>query len=427
MKKIICVPKGFDFAARQPDDLQIVLYDHTYERDKGEIGATVRSVIQHRKLEPVPRAWDLMSIALSVVAADIGVRREDSPDGWTRQLDLRVAVSDPDFWTTQRDLLNQQLRFLTTDIWNVSFLEGGFQFVPGKSIAKPEQDSVVLLSGGLDSLVGTIDLVKAHGRNPYVVSQVSQGDKQKQSFFASKIGGGLNHLQLNHNAKCPGSNERSQRSRSIIFLAYGVLMATALKRYNEGKPVILYVCENGFISINPPLTVSRLGSLSTRTTHPFFIRLFQQLLNNAGLRVTVENPYQFMTKGEMLEDCADQQFLRKYAHMSTSCGRYARNGYTHCGRCLPCLIRRAAFHAWGIKDKTKYVYANLSRNDKDHACYDDVRSAAMAVATVKAEGFSKWAGPTLSTALLGDVTSYKEVVRRGLDELAAFLKAVGVL
>ncbi len=40
---------------------------------------------------------------------------------------------------------------------------------------------MVLLSGGLDSLAGTIDLVKAHGSKPYAVSQVSQGDKQKQS------------------------------------------------------------------------------------------------------------------------------------------------------------------------------------------------------------------------------------------------------
>ena len=30
-------------------------------------------------------------------------------------------------------------------------------------------------------------------------------------------------------------------------------MATALARYHEGKDVTLYVCENGFISINPPL------------------------------------------------------------------------------------------------------------------------------------------------------------------------------
>jgi hypothetical protein len=72
-------------------------------------------------------------------------------------------------------------------------------------------------------------------------------------------------------ATAPGShsvNERSQRARSIIFFAYGVLAATALKRYHDGQPVTLYVCENGFIAINPSLTTARLGSLSTRTTHP---------------------------------------------------------------------------------------------------------------------------------------------------------------
>ena len=39
----------------------------------------------------------------------------------------------------------------------------------------------------------------------------------------------------------------------------------------------------------------------------------------------------------MLKNCAAQAFLRKFAHVSTSCGRYARNGYKHCGRCLLAL------------------------------------------------------------------------------------------
>ena len=73
--------------------------------------------------------------------------------------------------------------------------------------------------------------------------------------------------------------------------------------------------------------------------------MFQELLDAAALKVTVKNPYQFKTKGEMLRDCRDQAFLSKHAADTTSCGRYARNGWKHCGRCLPCLIRRAAFHA----------------------------------------------------------------------------------
>ena len=96
----------------------------------------------------------------------------------------------------------------------------------------------------------------------------------------------------------------------------------------------------------------------------------------------------------MLQGCSDQALLQQHASLSTSCGRYLRHGYKHCGRCLPCLIRRAAFHASDIRDDTQYVYADLAQDDDAHARYDDVRSAAMAAATVETEGVSSWAGPS---------------------------------
>jgi len=424
--RLVCAPLTHGFGRRASGDLQIVLYGHADRQTRGAAGSGITDVVRRLKLQPVPRAWDLLSIALSVIAADIGVRRNESPDGWTRQIDLCVAVGDPAFWISQSPLLDQQLRFLTNDLWRCTFSDGGLLPVPSQSPTMPEADCVALLSGGLDSLVGVIDLVTRQKRCPYVVSQVSQGDKETQAHFAANIGGGLRHLQLNHNANCPGGNERSQRTRSLIFLAYGVLAATALKRYPDGQPVTLYVCENGFMSINPPLTTGRLGSLSTRTTHPVFLGLFQKLLDAAGLRVRLKNPYQLRTKGEMLAGCADQDFLRRNARQATSCGRFARNGYKHCGRCVPCLVRRAAFHAWGETDRTVYVYRNLARDNDDHARFDDVRSAAMAVAQVRAEGLDGWLGTSLSAVLLGDVASYRQTVKRGLQELGNFLDAAGV-
>lgn len=422
--KIICVPEGHNFAPVAPTDLEIILYGPATNPNQASIGASVWHTIQNHKLQSPARAWDILSIALAVVAADRCVCRGRSPNGWTRQFDLHIAVSDPDFWTAQQKLLVEQLQFLTTDIWNVTFLEGGVLPRSEMQPARLDQDCVVLLSGGLDSLVGAIDLVGVEGRKPYAVSQVSQGDKQKQSSFASMIGGGLTHLQLNHNVRFRNQKkDYSQRARSIIFLAYGVLAATALACYHAGEDVKLYICENGFISINPPLTDMRIGSLSTRTTHPFFIGLFQKLLYAAGLRVTLENPYQFQTKGKMLKDCVDQTFLQKHAHTSTSCGRYVRR-HKHCGRCLPCLVRRAAFHASSIPDKTDYVFADLSQDD--NARFDDVRSVAMAVAVAKNDGISRWAGPALSSVRLGDVAPYKDVVSHGLAELGAFLKEAGV-
>ena len=422
---ILCGPSNSKFGRLRKDDLRCILYGSAENSSQGSAGGTLLKHIQSTKLSPVPRAWDLLSLALSVICADTAVRRGDSPDGWTRQIALKVAVSDPDFWTTQRLLIEDQLKFLTTDVWEVEFTGYGLYPKPPKVPQLPDSDCVTLLSGGLDSFVGAIDLI-ADGKNPFAVSQVAAGDKQSQADFAAKIGGGLDHLQLNHNVKCPGENDRSQRARSFIFLAYGVLAASALKRYKDGERVDLYMCENGLISINPPLTPARLGSLSTRTTHPVFLGLFQKLLNVAELRITVRNPYQFKTKGEMLCECKDQAFLRKHAAETTSCGRYARNGWQHCGRCLPCLIRRAAFHAWGKADKTQYVYADLSKNDSQHARYDDVRCAAMAAALVDAEGLDALATTNLNALAMGDLTPYKAILTRGIKEVGQFLAVAGV-
>lgn len=424
--KVVCGPLKHGFGRRGADDLEIILYSQADRETRGAAGSGILEAIRRQKLQPAPRAWDLLSIALAVIAADTGVRRSESSDGWTRAIDLGVAVTDSSFWTSQGALIDQLLRFLTNDVWQCTFRDDGVLPTPPRSPTLPEEDCVALLSGGLDSLVGVLDLVSRGKRRPYVVSQVSQGDKEIQAYFAAKIGGGLRHLQLNHNANCPGENERSQRARSLIFLAYGVLAATTVKQYHEGRPVTLYVSENGFISINPPLTTGRLGSLSTRTTHPVFLGLFQQLLDAAGLRVRVENPYQFSTKGEMLARCADQDFLRKNARQATSCGRFARNGYKHCGRCVPCLVRRASFQAWGEPDRTVYVYRDLSRDNGNHARFDDVRSTAMAVAEVRADGLDGWLGTSLSTTLLGDVAPYRHMVERGLQELGSFLDAAGV-
>lgn len=425
--KVLCAPLDWDFDAGPAADLEVVLFSQADRPERGTAGSNILEPVAKPDLNPHPRSWDLLSFALSVIAADLSVRRDESPDGWTREISLEVAVSDPGFWSGQCSLLEQQLRFLTTDLWTVTFTDGGIKPAPPDKPALPEEDCVSLLSGGLDSLIGALDLVAEGQEQPYLVSQVARGDKQKQRRFAAQIGGGLNHLQLNHNANSPGENEHSQRSRSIIFLAYGVLLATALGRYHEGDEVPLYVPENGFIAINPPLTSGRLGSLSTRTAHPIFLRLFQRLLDHAGLHVRVETPYRFRTKGEMLSRCAEQPFLEQHAHTTTSCARYARSPYQHCGRCVPCLIRRGAFHAWGQPDKTTYVYDDISRDDKDHARFDDVRSAAMAVAQVRADGLDRWLTSSLNSTQMGDTAPYRDVARRGIEELGAFLDAEGVL
>jgi len=423
--KIVCAPAPFGFASPS-NDVEMILFGQG-NKAQGGVGDAVAKLLARKKLKPSERAWDLLAIALSVVSADLAGHRSKSPDGWTRQFELTVAVLDPDFWRTQAKELEGLLQFLTTDIWTLTFVAGGAPLPAGNKATYPTETSVVLLSGGLDSFIGALDLV-ANGEKPLAVSQSVRGDDVKQRDLSSHIGGGLSHLQLNHNAKPPKpENPPSQRGRSLIFLAYGVLAGTTLQRYRDDGTVTLYLCENGFITINPPFTAARLGSLSTRTSHPVVLALLQQILDAAGLRVRIESPYRFKTKGEMLTECADQSLLTTNAHITTSCGRFKRFGYKHCGRCVPCLIRRAAFRAWQTTDKTEYIYRNLSRNDKDHAGFDDVRSAAMAVAQVKEEGLQRWLGASLSHRYLKtDTENIRAVVQRGLAELGMFLDVFDV-
>jgi hypothetical protein len=128
----------------------------------------------------------------------------------------------------------------------------------------------------------------------------------------------------------------------------------------------------------------------------------------------------------MLKECANQPLLKTLAARSTSCGRFQKYNYHHCGRCVPCQVRRASFLAWGEQDPTLYKFEDLGRNDRWHAGFDDVRSVGMALATVKDAGFDDWLGSALSWPQIDNREALKNMLRRGLDELGALHDRYGV-
>ena len=423
--KIACLPD--DLADVPGTDIRFDLYSHSGQAGRGRVGDLVSGRLRRLMLAPSERAWDFTTIALSIVAADETASRQRSPDGWTRDIELTIAVAAPDFWLTQRDRLRDAFQFLSGDIWHLDFVGRGAAPSPPRQARPRDEDMVCLLSGGMDSLIGAIDVVN-EGKAPLLVSQMAKGDTDDQKEFARSIAPGRLHLLLNHHARPPIASERSQRARSIAFLGFGVLAASCLGRHRDGEVVELRIPENGFISQNVPLTPLRMGTLSTRTTHPHFLNLVQSVLDDAGLRVRLHNPYEHATKGEMLKRCADQPLLRQLVDSSTSCGRFSRTGFRHCGRCVPCQVRRASYLEWGHPDGTNkgYVYAPLGQNDRRHARFDDVRSVAMAIEAMRRDGVDALIGGVMNSRLLGDVAPYRDVVARGIAELAALHTSLGV-
>ena len=368
---------------------------------------------------PSVPVWDFVLFCFAVYAADVSVLRKESADGWTRQIELDITLNDPAPWEANRQLVEKMLRVLTGDFWTLQFSAGG-PVPPNGQRRLCDRDCVALLSGGLDSLIGGIDAV-AQGRKPIFVSQLAFEDSARQIKYANDLGGGEWHQQWSHRVVFKGKKETSTRARSMAFYGLAVL-ATSLLPMEKTE---ILVAENGFISINPPLLPGRMASFSTRTTYPLFMSMLQELLVGLIIKASLLMPYRFKTKGEMLEECADQSMLKRHACDTTSCGRFRTYNRTHCGRCVPCMVRKAAIQYWGKVDTTHYKFPSLSSAGKTKA--DDPMAVACAVLSAEQQGIDSFLGATLSFASQADRPQYRRVIEQGLIELAVVLRRDGII
>ncbi|MDR6564223.1 MULTISPECIES: Qat anti-phage system QueC-like protein QatC [unclassified Arcicella] len=299
-----------------------------------------------------------------------------SNDGWTRDIEIELPVNNLSVWRGKEEKLKQILDFLTGDNWQVSFREiedvSLFQTRTNRrKIALYESNtikSVSLFSGGLDSLIGVIDELEKLRSNERILlvshfdskSPGPNGDQIKLlrhliNQYPNKIYWVQSKLALSR--KDTDGNrvtiENNYRSRSLFFIGLGCYLS----------PIDdLIIPENGTISINYPLTPSRVSSLSTRTTHPYVLKNIQELLSDVALSTRIHNPYTFKTKGEMFVECANQRFLQNIYQDSVSCGKRGRrqfhfdnsNEKHNCGRCMPCIYRRAALNKAGLDNESHY-------------------------------------------------------------------------
>ena len=395
-------------------------------------------------LRPPERAIDLVLLAALLTAADTRVSRAiNAQDGWTREIDLYAPVSTPQAWNNEKERIEELLKFLTGDRWRV-FFRALTQRTADLAIQQEGQTiddltDVCLLSGGLDSLIGAINLL-AEGKRPLFVSHYWDAETAKaqtsvlqalrrrfsgRTFESLRVRLGFDARHLDTQ-----ETEATQRGRSFLFYALAALAASAFNR-----PMAVNVPENGLIALNIPLDPLRLGALSTRTTHPHVIARMNGLANAVGLSVSFSNPYRHMTKGEMVSDCAEGAFLRRIVANSMSCSSPAKARYQglaprHCGYCVPCLIRRAALEAGlGADDPTLYTVESLYAKSlpTDRVQGEHVRSfQLMAKRIQKAPGLAKILvhkpGPLVDAP--NEISDYAAVFRRGVIEVGALLQGV---
>jgi hypothetical protein len=405
------------------------------------IGAALAD-LKKLRVHPTEMGLDLVVLAAHIHAADTRIsRRTESQDTWTREIRLVVPVSDPGRWNAADPTLRRILNFLTGDRWTIGFRDRPTKFercVPEASaeLIGPPFDGVNLFSGGLDSLIGAIDALESGG-HPLFVSHAGEGATSKlqeecfealRKHYAKSAPARLRvWMNFPKDLVRKVRAEDSTRARSFLFFALGIFAGTGL-----GKNFTLRVPENGLISLNVPLDPLRLGALSTRTTHQFYIARWNQLLSVLNIPASIENPYWDKTKGEMVSGCANLKLLQSLVTSSLSCasptkGRWQGLPTEHCGFCLPCLIRRAALASIG--DLTEYTLADLHRGSMDtrHAEGQQIRSFQYAIDRIRKR-------PDLARMLIHKpgplydnperLDNLADVYRRGLGEVGALLDGV---
>ena len=416
------------------DTYYFALYpSHSISRERvGYINIDFLKRIKKLEIFPHIQEFDFVTIALSVAAIDNAMSRQKSVDGWTRNIHATISLSDPTPWNLQCDSLQKAFHFLTGDYWCLDFISDGwapFKRPNNISTSLVDADCICLLSGGLDSFIGAINLQEQH-KKPLFVSQITRADASIQRELAMLLNASARHVALSFSSKSPcQETEKSTRGRSIVFFAYA-LLATSLIRNNQCEDIEIVVPENGFISLNIPMNSGRMGSFSTKTTHPIYLGFIQRIWKEVQIRSILKMPYQFMTKGKMLTRCSNKKLLEQGAFLTASCGKYAHYGRRHCGRCLPCLVRRAAFLQAKMADKTRngYVFTALSDpkiNKKTGA--NDLHAIVEACITAKLQGIPRFLAGELAFASSTDKTRYLDVVESGLRELELFLHSQGAI
>lgn len=375
-------------------------------------------------------ALDLLYISLMVFWVDRSVSRDKQEDAWTRNLELYIPVKAFEKWEHCKTILINALNFLTGDHWTIHFRErttitddenkyrnGRWRF--RRSVKRIDADVFCMLSGGLDSFIGAINLLK-DGKNPIFVSHYGGGKGVKK--YQDKV---INSLKTKYAvdpkrffrfyAASQNGVEDTTRSRSLMFFSHAIAIASGI-----GHHIDLYVPENGVISLNIPLTVMRLGSLSTRTTHPYFMGMLQSLLTRLDIDISLVNPFQMQTKGEMMKTCKDLDFLNTHYQDTLSCshpdqGRWTREAVGHCGECLPCTIRKAAIKAAGLDDATTYRHHYETESGIEALC-----SYKLGLSTSK----DSYAAIQMSGPIKEQIDDYVCLYERGIKELEDLINSL---
>lgn len=391
---------------------------------------------------------DLLFLASVVYVTDKMIPRSSAYDAWTREFSIIIPVENTRLFSDAQHKINACLSFLTGDIWQIQFESLSSNLVRPKRrrqrrrrhtrrVTNPA--AVCLFSGGADSLTGAIDWLETNPDAGLLLVGHYDGDvsgpkSEQKALYSILTEAYPNRLELLQNrvGQKPKGEDSNFRSRSFLFLALGLLVS---RECSNTMSLPLIMPENGTIALNIPLTPSRRGSCSTRTTHPYFIKCIQNISQQLGITNTIHNPLSNKTKGEIFSDCENIPLLYQAISKSCSCAKHGhrRNWIhmqaTHCGICMPCVYRRAALHKIG-RDNEEYGrdFCTGELDIEEHGCGSMANDVRACITFIR-KGYSHQA---IARMLLGNgripfeqIEQSADLVSRAMIEIRTLVRDKG--
>lgn len=276
---------------------------------------------------------DLLNIFLEIYVADISIKRLSNQP---RKIVINTYVDSKNYnlWIENLELIERLANYVTDgdgDEWKLNVIPAEYEFGTQQlTFINTQADNISLLSGGLDSFCGAYFNEIGNRNTMYCGYKTNNIDtsaincvynflKNRTGIAGMRVFSKVEQKKITH----------TQKTRSMLFFSLAIMIAT------KEKIDTVNIYENGIMTLNP----SFQSRGTTKTTHPKTIYLYQTLLDNVGIKIKLNHPFLFCTKGEIVNSLSIE--YKKYIVNTRSCSRsmqdnrYDLSTRLSCGTCVP--------------------------------------------------------------------------------------------
>ena len=233
-----------------------------------------------------------------------------------------------------------------------------------------EYNSICLLSGGLDSMAGSV--AEKSNKTIFVTFETNPIEvNNSNDIYENLIKNDNNKHTVIKKINLDEQEHYTERTRSLIFIASSLIYAD----YYNIKKINIY--ENGIMSLNPKFNFSRRV---TKTTNQKTLFLMNKILEELEIDIKIVNPFKYKTKADIVK-LIPKEYSKYIINFTRTCSknpgiRHFRNkekGNFHCGICIACILRQIGMK-YNKREDCQYLLPEELAKLKDIRRYERIIS-----------------------------------------------------